>query len=146
MSYPLVKLVHVFAMAIWIGGPWLALIGVREELAAGGARGLQAVLHLQRVTKLFIAAALITVATGAVLIALSGGPSHVARRLLWGAALVVPIFVLGGAVVRPALLELEASFRAQRPCEAAARRFFLAARLEDLLRAAVLALMVLPLF
>jgi hypothetical protein len=146
MSYMWIKLLHVFAMAIWTGGPYIALIGVREEFAAGGTRGLEALRRLQRMTRLFIASALTTVANGAGMIALAGGPSHVSSRLLAGAALSVPIFFIGGGMNRRALLRLDECFRAGQPGQRWVRLFFLAARLEDLLRAAILALMVLPLF
>jgi hypothetical protein len=149
VSYFIIKLLHVFAMAIWTGGPLVALIGVREDFAEGGTRALAALARLQKMTRLFIVAALTTVASGATLIALAGGPTHVGHRYLAGGALSLPIFVIGGAVVRPALSRLEAHFRDCDPPAAAApavRRFFLAARSEDVLRTIVLMLMILPLF
>ena len=65
------------------------------------------------------------------------------------AGLSLAVFAVGGGMNRPALLGLEAHFRAGgSPSDAAplVRRFFFAARLEDVVRLVILALMVLPLF
>jgi hypothetical protein len=143
------KLIHIFAITLWVGGPHLALVGVRGELQRGGLEARAALERLQKMTRLFIAAGLTTLASGGAMIALAGGFSHVANRFLVGGALSLLLFVIGGAVVRPTLLGLEAHFAKDGPPPEAAplvRRFLLAARTEDTLRLVILSLMVLPLF
>jgi hypothetical protein len=100
-----------------------------------------------RITPWFIAAALATLLTGGALVFLAGGISRVPARILVGAALVVPVFVIGGAVVRPTLMKVHDHVRAGGSTSLArplVRRFFFAHRVEQLLRLTALALMVLP--
>jgi len=142
-----VKLLHLLAMALWVGGPVIAVVGVRKRFAAGGAVATATVEQLLAVTPVFIAAALTTVLSGAALIHLSGGIARVAPRILIGAALVVPIFAIGGGLNRRALLGLRDHFAAGGDGASAERliaRFILAHNLEQALRVTVLALMVLP--
>jgi hypothetical protein len=142
-----VKLVHVLAMALWVGGPVVAAFGARKRLAGGGSVAAATVEQLLAITPVFIGAALTTVLSGAALVYLSGGISHVAPRILVGAALVVPIFAVGGGMNRPALMGLRDHFAAGgdgASAERWIRRFVLAHNLEQALRVTVLVLMVLP--
>jgi hypothetical protein len=143
-----VKLVHVLAMALWLGGPPVAVFGARRDLNAGLDLAKSTVERLLAITPLFIASALVTILSGALLVVFAGGISHVPARVLIGAALVVPIFAVGGAMNRPALMKLRDHFATGAEPAAAehlVRRFLLAHRIEQALRLTVLALMVLPL-
>ena len=150
MSTPLsfgIKAVHVLAMALWLGGPPVAVFGMRRALGAGPGVARAMVERLLAITPLFIAAALVTLASGAALVGIAGGISRVPPRILIGAALVVPIFAIGGAMNRPALMKLRDHYAAGGATAAAEpliRRFLWAHRLEQVLRVTIFALMVLP--
>ena len=142
-----VKLLHVLAMALWLGGPPVAVFRVRQAFGGGSDLARKTVERLLAMTPMFIASALTTVLTGATLVVLAGGLSRVPIRILVGAALVVPIFTVGGAMNRPALLNLRAHFAAGGSLEAAEpfiRRFLWAHHVEQTLRVTTLVLMVLP--
>src|SRR5262249_30008086 len=142
-----VKLLHVLAMAVWLGGPPVAVFRLRQALGGGSDLARNSVERLLAITPVFIASALTTVLTGATLVVLVGGLSRVPIRILVGAVLVVPIFAVGGAMNRPALLNLRAHFAAGRSSEAPEpfmRRFLWAHRVAQTLRVTTLVLMVLP--
>jgi hypothetical protein len=131
-----VKLAHVLAMSIWVGGPFIAVFQLRIDAAT--------VERLLTVTPLFIASALLTLATGAALAVLHG-VSTIPLRIWIGAGLAPLIFAVGGLMNRPALLGLRAHFATGAgEAEPLLRRFFLAHRIEMALRLTILALMVLP--
>ncbi len=124
----------------------MAVFGLRRELD-GPVAGRALAKRLLAIAPLFIASALLTLASGGALMVFAGGLSRVPRRILAGALLTLPIFAIGGGLNRPALLKLEAHFAAGGDvptAEPLIRRFVLAHRLEQALRLAVLALMVLP--
>jgi len=134
-----VKLLHILAMAVWLGGPPIAVFGLRRGLDRA------AVERLLLITPVFIGAALITMASGVGLAFLYG--VHMVPLRIWlGAALTPLLFVIGGLLVRPSLLGLQAHFSsgATSDPEPLVRRFFLAHRLEMGLRVAILTTMVLP--
>jgi hypothetical protein len=144
-AYFAIKLVHLFAMALWVGGPIVAGFGFERALKTPSV-ALDFVERLIRVTPLFVVAALTTVGSGLLLIFLSGGFSRVPGRILVGLVLTLPIFALGGAVVRPALNGIVAHLRGspQSPVPLGLmRRFQFGHWSEQLLRYVVLALMVL---
>jgi hypothetical protein len=139
-----VRLVHLAAMALWVGGPPIAVFGFKRALAAGPEVARSAVERLIAVTPLFVAAALVTIVSGATLVGLAGGVSRVPVRILVGAVLVVPVFALGGGVVRPALNALRDHLAGGGTAESGdryVRRFVWAHRAEQALRLAILALM-----
>lgn len=143
--YFLLKFVHVTAMAVWLGGPPVAILGLRRTLGLGPGFALAAVERLIAVTPVFVAAALVTIVSGALLIFAAGGPAFVPTQILVGAGLTFPILVVGGTVVRPTLLALQAHFAAggeSASAEHLLRRFVWAHRTEQMLRVSVLALMV----
>jgi uncharacterized membrane protein len=143
-----VKVVHVLAMTLWLGGPFVAVFGVRRAFNAGPDLAKATAERLLSITPVFIVSALVTILSGAVLILLAGGISRVPARILIGAALVVPIFAVGGAMNRPALMKLRDHFAAGRDVSTAepfVQRFLWAHRIEQVLRVTILVLMVLPL-
>jgi hypothetical protein len=143
--YSSLKVAHILAMALWVGGPPIAVFGLRDALKTGSAVSRAFTQRLLAITPLFIAAALVTVASGAGLIAAAGGIAHVPAPVLLGAILSLPIFAIGGAMSRPALVKPNAHFAAGGDAAAAdplVRRFLLAHRLEQGLRLVVLVLMV----
>lgn len=145
--YFAVKLLHVLAMALWLGGPPVAVFRVRLAFNAGPELAKATVERLLSITPVFIAAALATIASGAVLVVLAGGLSRIPARILIGALLVVPIFIVGGAMNRPALMKLRDHFaRDGEPAAAEpfVRQFVWAHRIEQVLRVTILVLMVLP--
>jgi hypothetical protein len=144
--YFALKLVHVLAMALWVGGPPIAVFGLERALATP-AVARDTVDRLLAVTPWFIGAALVTVASGAALVYLSGGLLRVPARILVGAALVVPLFALGGGVTRPALVGLRRHFAGGGDVAAAGplvRRLRVGHGVEQAVRLVALALMVLP--
>jgi hypothetical protein len=142
------KLLHILAMTLWVGGPPVAVFGVREAFGLGPDVAGAAADRLIRITPMFVGSALVTVLTGGVLVLTAGGLSRAPARVLVGAALVVPVFVIGGTVVRPTLMKLREHFReggGPSEAEPLVRRLIWTHRIEALLRVTILALMVLPL-
>ena len=103
--YMSLRVIHLLAMAVWIGAATIAPVGLRRSLSLGTAQAAEFVVHLKRATRIIIAAGLTTFLSGAALIAVAG-ISNVPRRIFEGAALTVLIFVLGATLSRPAIMRL----------------------------------------
>src|SRR5437868_3351270 len=94
-----VKLLHVLAMAVYIGATVAAPIGMRRAFALGAAHGHDFMVRLQQTTRLIIAMALTTFASGALLVwlrTLRGTP----LRYLVGAGIMLGLFAVGGLLSR----------------------------------------------
>jgi uncharacterized membrane protein len=143
--YTAIKLLHIAAMSVWLGGPPIAVFGLRRSLDNGAVIAHFHIARLLAVTPIFIGAALTTVVTGGALVWAAGGLASVPPRILIGALLVLPVFAIGGGMSRPALMRLERHFAAGGDASSVAadtRRFLLGHRLEQALRITVLVIMV----
>jgi uncharacterized membrane protein len=145
-AYFSLKLLHIFAMAVYLGSTVAAPIGMRRALRLGPAHGHDFMVRLQQTTRMIVAMAFLTFASGAALVWLrtwSGTPG----RYLWGAALLIALFVIGGGFSRPVFNALLAHFARggdAASAEPLERRFYRLIRVEQALRLTALALMVLP--
>ena len=144
--YISLKVVHLLAMAVWIGGATIAPVGLRRSLSLGTAQAAEFVVHLKRATRIIIAAGLTTFLSGAALVT-AAGVLNVPRRILVGAALTLLIFVVGATLGKPAIMRLGHHF--DRGGDTAlsaplARRFLLIINIEMAIRLVVLLLMVIP--
>ena len=122
------KLVHLLAMAVWVGGSIVAPLGMTRTLRLGQPYIQDLVPRLDTATRMMVAAALVTVLSGVGLVFAAGGPSYVPGRILAGAALTPLIFVLGGILTRPALRQLRVHFAGGGSADSAraqVRRFLL---------------------
>jgi hypothetical protein len=143
--YGTVRLLHLASMAVWLGAGLLAPDDVRESVLRGAA-GIDALMpRLRRTARVMNASAYGTVASGLGLITLGRGWATPAR--IWcGLGLTLVAIGIGRVLIRPAvgalvgaratLDALPAHARAQL-----ARRFALAVRAEDAVRAMVLVVM-----
>jgi uncharacterized membrane protein len=149
MTYSLVRLLHIAAMILWLGGGFSLppVRDVRRSLALGREAGAGVVARLETITRLVVPAAAVTVLSGLLLIWMRGGFAAVPPRIHAGLAIALSIFAVGGLGSRPAIRDLGEAFAAgdMRRAEDAARRFARWVRLEDALRFTVLVLMVVPL-
>jgi hypothetical protein len=144
--YVSVKLVHILAMAVYVGGTVAAPVGMRRALALGPVHGHDFMVRLQQTTRIIVATAFLTLGSGGLLVwlrTLAGTPP----RYLVGAGIMLTIFAIGATLSRPVFNALEAHFARGGDAATAAplvRRFYLLIRIEQVLRLTVLALMVLP--
>lgn len=141
MTYGLLRLLHIAAMTVWVGGPPIAVIGARAAMLRGGETAIAKVRWLISVTPVIIASAVLTVGSGIALIVHLGGLSNLRPTVLAGIALAIATFPVGGFMNRPALMKLREHFEAGRgPDEAApfVARFAWAHRIKQTLRVAAL--------
>ncbi len=145
--YFTVKALHLFGMTLWTGGPLVAPVGLMAAVREGGERGRDHVRRMQALTPYFVGGALLTLATGAPLLWAGGGFSTARPTVLVGAVVALLTFPLGGAVIRPTLLQLDAALAAKATrdeVEPLLRRFLAAHAAEIVLKTLALALMVIP--
>lgn len=143
--YLALRLVHLAAMAVWIGGPLVAVVGVRKALLAGGEVARDKSAWLLAITPIFIVAGLTTVASGIGLLVTLGGFAAVRWTVLAGAGVAVAALPFGGLMTRPALIGLRRHFEAGGSGPDSKRlvsRFLLSHRIEFALRVTALVLMV----
>ena len=143
--YLTLRLLHLLAMAVWIGGATVAPLGLRRSLAAGPEHAKLMVARLQAATKLIVPAGLATLLSGMGLIVAAGGPAHVSWRILVGAGLTLCIFVLGATLGSPAMNRLEKHLTGggdMGTASALAERFLKVINVEMAIRLVVLLLMV----
>lgn len=143
--YFTLRLLHLLAMAVWIGGATVAPLGLRRSLAAGAEQAKLMVARLQLATKVIIPAGLTTLFSGMALVAAAGGPAHVPWRILVGAGISLCIFATGALLGSPTLNRLEAHLAQGGELAAAAalgERFLKIINVEMAMRLVVLLLMV----
>lgn len=141
--FALARFLHLLSMAVWVGGGLIAPLGVRRSLARGACSHGETFERLAATAPILIAAGLATVATGFWLIFLKGGFKAISPRIHVGLGLTLIIFAIGpftqASLTR--LREAAASGDAAR-LEAQGRRFAYLAGVEEVLRIAVLTIMV----
>ncbi len=143
------RLVHILAMAVWIGATVIAPYGFRRTLALGPEHTLPAVDRLLAATTLIIVAGFTTFLSGAALIYVMGGVSVMPTRILVGAGLTLGIYLIGGTISRPAMTKMRAHFAGGGDVAGAMpfiRTFEISINVEMALRLAVLVLMVVKVF
>jgi putative copper export protein len=137
------KLIHVLAMAIWIGGGIGYPRDVAESLGVEARPAL--VRRLQRASRVFIPAGFVTLLSGIALMLLAGGFSQMPLRIRLALPLTIAIFPVGGLVVNPVIVRLKnAGELAAGEQRRLARRFRLGITIEQIAKLIVLSLMVLP--
>lgn len=144
MHIAIIKLVHLLAMGIWIGAGLTAPIDVRRTLRLGKPHTDALIDRLRLITRILIAAGILTLGTGLALVFLKGGFKAVSPRIHVGLLLSIMVFAVGGTGVMPVLRGIDAAIAAGDEARARTlgRRFEVAAWIEEILRLAVLALMV----
>jgi putative copper export protein len=137
------KLLHLLSMSVWIGGGLLPPWDARRSLALGKPYAEALLDRLAIVGRLLIAAGVVTLATGLWLTFLKGGFKAVSPRIHIGLGLTILIFALG-PFTEAAVSRLRKTVAADDDAGARAtgRRFTLLASLEEVIRIAVLCLMV----
>ena len=149
MSFALLRLLHIAAMTVWLGGGLSLPPGrdVQRSLAQGAVGGAPLIARLMTITRMVIPAAVVTVLSGLALIWMRGGFAAVPPRIHAGLALSLSIFAVGGLRSHPAIVALDQAFAAGDMARARVEgdRFVFWIRVEDGLRIATLVLMVVPL-
>jgi putative copper export protein len=137
------RFLHLLSMAVWVGGGLIAPLGVQRSLARGASPHGETFARLAATAPILIAAGLATAATGFWLIFLKGGFKAVSPRIHVGLGLTLIIFTIGpftqASLAR--LREADAGGDAAR-VESLGRRFAFLAGIEEVLRIAVLTIMV----
>jgi hypothetical protein len=92
------RLVHITAMATWIGGLSFVSGDLRRTLATQGADHALLRSRMTHATRMAAGSALVTVGTGLALIAVRGGFSAVSPAIHAGLVLGVALWFLGGFI------------------------------------------------
>ena len=141
------KILHLTAVAVWVGGSLTAPRDVRRTLALGQPHLSQLLPRLRGTAQLMNQSALATVLTGAALIAVDGGPLRIPHRIHLGLFLTFLAFVAGRWLIRPVLGELAMLSKGAVTPEQSKQiyaKFIAVNSVEHALRLAVLVLMVYP--
>ncbi len=101
-SYLGLKLVHMFAMALWIGGPIFVPCDVRQTLERGKPHTDALPARMRAVERVLIVAALVTALSGIGLVFAGGGLAAMPWRIHAGLALTLASFVIGATLASPA--------------------------------------------
>jgi hypothetical protein len=141
------KILHLAAVAVWVGGSLTAPRDVRMTLALGQPHLSQLMPRLRGTAELMNRSALATVVTGAALIAVAGGPMRVPHRIHLGLLLTLLAYAAGRWMIRPVLVQLAGLSKGPVTPDQAKQvygKFATALNVEHALRIAVLVLMVYP--
>jgi hypothetical protein len=140
-----IKLVHVLAIATWFGPKVLVGADLRRAIA-DGASAMQAAVHrVNLVQKVAIAASMVALASGLVMIFLLGGFGAVEHRIHLGLALTLALFGLGAFGVDKAWKRIREAVKAGHDKELLSRlerRLSRLMSIEDVIWVGVLMLMV----
>src|SRR5262245_9689585 len=140
------KLLHLISISIWIGGGLHAILDARYSLRREKPH-LEAFLERARATgRTLLAAGIIAFATGFWLVVIKGGFKAIPPRIHMGMGVTILILALAPFTLTALTRLGEALSRDDAAGVAvASRRFRTLAWIEELLRVAVLGLMVNPL-
>jgi hypothetical protein len=141
------KILHILAAAIWIGGAIAVPGDIRRTLSLGPPHSSQLLPRLRDVARLMNGSAGLTLLTGIAMVAFAGGFEHVPRRIHAGLALTLLAILAGRLLIRPAIGEIAKVVDGPVSAEQLRRlmaRFWLGNGVEHFLRLAVLILMVYP--
>jgi hypothetical protein len=144
----LLKILHIAAASIWIGGGLNAPRDIRRTLPLGQPHVGELMPRLRAIAQLMNVSALATLFSGLALVVAVGGFARVPHRIHLGLALTLLTFVAGRYLIRPVLGEIAQAIKAT-PVEPAKVerimvRFRMVNGIEHALRLAVLILMVYP--
>ncbi len=143
----LLKIIHVAAASVWIGGGLSAAPDIRRTLPLGPPHAGELMARLRATASLMNRSALVTVLSGVVLVLVVGGFARVPHRIHVGLLLTMLAIVVGRWMIRPVIGEIA---RVSKGAVAAVEidrivgRFRVAVGVEHVLRLAVLILMVYP--
>lgn len=104
--YPLLKLIHVFSMAIWIGAPLLLGRDIRSSISAGETNSL--INRIDALNRLTLWSGLITFVTGFVLIFVLGGFKAVHPGIHIGLLLTIVLLGISHGMTYPTWRKLKA--------------------------------------
>jgi len=144
----LLKILHIAAASIWMGGGLNAPRDIRRTLPLGQPHVSELMPRLRAIAQLMNVSALATLASGLALVFAVGGFARVPHRIHLGLALTLLAFAAGRYLIRPVLGEIARAIKAP-PVEPAKIdhimvRFRMVNGVEHALRLAVLILMVYP--
>lgn len=142
------KILHIAAASIWIGGGLNAPRDIRRTLALGPPHVGELMPRLRAIAQLMNASALATLVSGVALVLAAGGFARVPHRIHLSLALTLLAFAAGRWLIRPVLGEIARAIK-RAPVDAATvdrimLRFRLVNGVEHALRLAVLVMMVYP--
>jgi|SoiMethySBSTD1v2_1073268.scaffolds.fasta_scaffold141965_3 putative copper export protein len=140
------KLLHLVAISIWIGGGLHAILDARYSLRREKPHLEAFVERMRAAGRTLLAAGLVAFATGLWLVAIKGGFKALPPRIHAGMGVTILIFAVGPfTFVALSRLGEALSRDDAAGVAASSRRFRVLAWIEELLRVAVLGLMVSPL-
>ena len=139
------KLLHLFSVSVWIGGGLLPPWDASRSLALGKPHSAALIGRLAVVGRILIAAGVATLATGLWLVFLNGGFREVSPRIHVGLGLTILVFALA-PFTEVSVSRIRQAVASDDDIGAIVhgRRFSLLASLEEVIRIAVLCLMVSP--
>jgi hypothetical protein len=147
--YSSLRLLHFAAIILWVGGGFSvpAVADIRRTLTLGAAHGPALHARLVTTTRVVVPSAVVALLTGLALIQLRGGFSAVPYRFHAALGLALLMFLVGGTQTNPAITVLGRALASgdDTVAQRAARKLIWSLRTEDILRFAILVLMVLPL-
>jgi hypothetical protein len=146
-GFLILKVLHLTAAAVWIGGSLTAPSDIRRSLLAGPPHTAHLMPRLRAISKLMNLSALATFVTGLALVFAAGGFDRVPHRIHLGIFLTLAAVAAGRWLIRPVLKGIAACIGAPVPPAEVDRlmvRFWAVNGVEHALRLAVLILMVYP--
>jgi uncharacterized membrane protein len=143
----LLKIVHIAAASVWIGGGLSAAPDIRRTLSLGEPHSAELMPRLRGVAKLMNLSALLTLVSGLAIVFAVGGFARVPHRIHAGLALTLLAIIVGRWMIRPVIGDIAQATRtpvAREQLDRIVTRFRVAVGVEHALRLAVLVLMVYP--
>lgn len=142
------KILHIAAASIWIGGGLNAPRDIRRTLTLGPPHPAELMPRLRAIAGLMNASALATLVTGLALVFAAGGFARVPHRIHVSLALTLLAFAAGRWLIRPVLGEIAHAIKTAPVDSTTVDRIMVRFRLvngvEHALRLAVLVMMVYP--
>jgi uncharacterized membrane protein len=140
------KILHIAAASVWMGGSLAAPGDIRHTLLQGPPHSTTLMTRLRRISRIMNQSALLTFASGAAMMAVVGFAATPHR--IWLSVLLTLAAVAAGRwLIRPVLREIAQAISAPvapAPLQRIMLRFHLVNGVEHALRLAVLVLMVFP--
>jgi putative copper export protein len=141
------KILHVIAASIWIGGGLTTSRDIGRTLPLGRAHGEELMARLRATARLMNRSALMTLLSGIALVLVIGGFARVPHRIHVGLGLTLLAVGAGRFLIRPVIGEIaRAAKEPVSPSDVAriVTRFRIGIGIEHALRLAVLVLMIHP--
>ncbi len=144
MTPIILRILHLFSMAVWVGSPLNAPGDIRRTLALGYPHAEALIPRIRQSARITMAAGLVTIATGLAVVFALGGFKAVPARIHIGMGLSLLTLLWGALVVDPAWRRIAKTIQARGDLAGAAvlsRRFTVRMGVEHLLRLSVIVLM-----